>query len=144
MRLRHHIADLVHGARDEVHKLKFCHRAHAGERGAERSPNDCRLGNGRINHALGTESIDKALGDFECAPVNAYVFAQAKDSRVALHLFRDSLPNSFKVSEYRHSYFFGAAFADFEGGFRIPIENRAELASRTFALAWVSSQPFIR
>src|ERR1700694_4858537 len=102
MRLSDHVADLVHGAGDEVHKLKFRNRAHAVKRSANRGPDDCRLGNGRINHALGTESVDKSFGDFECATVYSNVFAQTKDSRIALHLFRNSLSNSFEVSEYRH------------------------------------------
>src|SRR3954466_6050997 len=102
MRLRDHVADLVHGARDEIHELKFRNGAHAGERSAKRRSDNGRFGDRRIDHALRTKTINKSFSNFERAAVNPDVFANAKDVWMAFHFFRDSLANSFEVSEYRH------------------------------------------
>jgi len=38
--LRDHVGDLVEGASDEIHELKFGHRAHAGEGSAKGGSDD--------------------------------------------------------------------------------------------------------
>src|ERR1700677_1695938 len=102
VRLRDHVADLVHGAGDEIHELKFGDRAHAGERRSEGRADDGGLGDGRVDDALGTEAVDESVGDFEGAAVDADVFAQAEDGGVVLHLFPDSLADGFEIGKLGH------------------------------------------
>src|SRR5437764_7954723 len=102
MGFRHHVADLVHGAGYEVHKLKFGNWTHAGQRSAKSRTDNCRFSDRRINHAPRTEAIDKAFSNFERASVNPDVFADAKNGGIAFHFFRYPLANSFKISEYGH------------------------------------------
>ena len=97
VRLRDHVADLVHGAGDEIHELKFGDRAHAGERRSEGRADDGGLGDGRVDDALGAEAVDESVGDFEGAAVDADVFAQAEDGGVVFHLFPDSLADGFEI-----------------------------------------------
>src|SRR5260221_3413638 len=78
MRRSHHVYDLVEGAGDEVHELELSHRTQAGERRAVGRADDGRLGNGRVNHPLRAEVVDKAIGDLERAAVDADGFANAK------------------------------------------------------------------
>src|SRR4029077_7472154 len=78
VRFRDHVADLVEGAADEVHELKFGYRAHAGERRSEGRAHNGGRGDGRGDHALGAEAVDESVGDFERAAVNADVFAEAE------------------------------------------------------------------
>src|SRR6266542_267991 len=102
VRLRDHVADLVHGAADEVHELKFCDGTHAGQRSAESCSHDGRLGNRRIYYALGTEAVNEAVGDLERSAVDADVFTQTEDARVTLHLLPDALADGFEISELWH------------------------------------------
>src|SRR5271166_2142216 len=81
VRLGRHVNDLVKGAADEVHELKLGDWPHAGKRLAEGRANNCRLGNGRVNHTVGAEAVNEAVGDFERATVNANVFANTEDRR---------------------------------------------------------------
>ena len=102
MGLGHHVADLVHGAGDEIHELEFGDRTHAGERGAESGADYGGFRDRRVDYALGAKTVDEAVGDFEGAAVNADVFAQAEDGGIAFHLFPDSLAYGFEVSELGH------------------------------------------
>ena len=102
VRLGDHVGDLVERAADEVHELKFGDRAHAGERRAEGRAHDGRLGDGRVDDALGAKAVDEAVGDFERAAVDADVFANAEDGRIALHLLPDSLADGFEIGECGH------------------------------------------
>ncbi len=97
--LRHHVADLVECAADEIHELKFGDGAHARERCSKCRADDGGLSDWRIDDALGTEAVDKSVCDFECAAVDADVFAEAEDSRIVFHFFPDSLADGFEVSE---------------------------------------------
>src|SRR6202140_5020284 len=104
VRFRDHVADLVEGAADEVHELKFGDGAHAGERRSEGRAHDGGLGNRGVDDALGAEAVDETVGDFEGAAVDADVFAEAEDRRVAVHFFPDSLTDGFEVGEWGHGY----------------------------------------
>ena len=57
---------------------------------------------GRVDHALRAEAVDEAFGDFERAAVDADVFADAEDRRIALHLFPDALANGFQIGDCCH------------------------------------------
>src|SRR5579872_2939047 len=100
-----HIDNLVEGAPDEIHELKFSHRTHACKGSAVGSAHDGRLGDRRIDHALGTEAVDKSVSHFESASIDTDVLADAEDSRVAFHLFPDSLADGFEISELGHRFF---------------------------------------
>src|SRR6202140_4999216 len=78
VRFRDHVADLVEGAADEVHELKFGDGAHAGQRRSEGRADDGGLGDGRIDHALGSEAVDETDGDFAPQTVNADLYAEAE------------------------------------------------------------------
>src|ERR1700758_5217884 len=106
MRLRDHVGDLVEGAADEVHELKFGYGPHTGQGRAKRGSDDGRFGDGGIDDALGTEAIDEAVGDLEGAAVDTNVFADAEDGWVMLHFLPDSLADGFEIGEGWH----GAGF----------------------------------
>src|SRR4051812_903873 len=99
MRFGDHVGNLVEGAADEVHELKFGDGAHAGERGSEGGAHDGGLGDGRIDDPLGAEAVDESVGDFEGAAVNADVFAETEDGGVTVHFFPDSLADGFEVGK---------------------------------------------
>jgi hypothetical protein len=103
MRFRDHVGDLVEGATDEVHELKFGDGAHAGEGRAKSGSDDRGLGDRGIDDAPGTETVDKSIRYFKGAAVDANVLANAEDGRVALHFFPDSLADGFEIGEGRHS-----------------------------------------
>src|SRR4051812_10833303 len=113
MRLGQQVGDLVEGATDEVHELELGDRAHARERGAEAGIDDRHLRDWRIDHAFGSEAVDQALSNFERAAVHADVFANTEHGRVALHLFPDSLADSFEVGDRWHAYFRCTAASSF-------------------------------
>ena len=118
VRFRDHVGDLVEGAADEVHELKFGDGAHAGERGSEGRADDGGLGDGRVDDALGAEAVDESVGDFEGAAVNADVFAEAEDGGVAVHFFPDSLADGFEVGElHRVRILSPRIYADHRGYF---------------------------
>src|SRR6202790_3176000 len=98
----YHVDDLIEGAADEVHELELGHGAQSGESSSEGSAYDGRLRNRRIDHALGAEAVDEAIGDFEGTAVDADILAQAKDGWVALHFLPDSLANRFEIGHNRH------------------------------------------
>ncbi len=102
--LGNHVDDLVEGAADEIHELEFGHRTHAGERRAEGRADDGGLRDGRVDDALRAEAIDEAVGDFERAAVDADVFAETEDGRIALHFLPDSLADGFEIGELRHRF----------------------------------------
>ena len=75
VRFRHHVADLVEGAADEVHELEFGDGTHAGKRRSEGRAYDGGFGDGRVDDTLGAKAVDETVGDFERAAVDADVFA---------------------------------------------------------------------
>src|ERR1039457_238232 len=102
VRFRGHVDDLIEGAADEVHKLELGHGTQPRKGSTEGSAYDGRLRNRRINHALGPEAVDEAVGNFESAAIDADVLAYAKHARVALHLFPDSLADGSEVGDDGH------------------------------------------
>src|ERR1051326_5244361 len=102
MSLGHHVRDLVHGAGNEVHELKFSHRAHAGKRSAKSRAHNRRLSNRSINHPLSAKAVNKSICDFECATVDSNVLTKTEDGRIALHLLPNALTNSFEICKLGH------------------------------------------
>src|SRR5439155_24942686 len=78
MGLGRHIHNLVEGATDEVHELKFSNRTHAGKCRAKCGTHDSGFGDGRIDDSLGAEAVDESIRDFECPTVNADVLADTE------------------------------------------------------------------
>src|SRR5215470_6556989 len=99
MGLGRHVHDLVKGAADEVHKLKFSNRPHAAQRSAESCPHNGHLGDRRVDHALRAEAVNETVGNLERAAINADVLAQTEHARVALHLLPYPLTNGFKIGD---------------------------------------------
>ena len=104
VRLGQHVDDLIEGATDEVHELELDHRAQAGERSSEGGVDKRHLGDGRVDHPLGAEALDEALGYAKRASVDADVFADAEDRGVALHFFVKSLADSFEIGKCGHVF----------------------------------------
>ena len=77
--------------------LKFGDRTHPGERSPKGRTHNRGLGNGRVDHTLRTELVDKAIGDLEGATIDANVFANTKDRGIGFHLFPQALPDCFEV-----------------------------------------------
>src|SRR5277367_4527119 len=99
---RDHVDDLIEGAADEIHELKFGYRTHPRERSAERGSHNGRLRDWRVDHPLGTETVDESVGDFKGAAVDADILADAKNGRVAFHLLPNSLADGFEVGDDGH------------------------------------------
>src|SRR3954453_13743106 len=104
MGLRHHIANLVHSAGDEIHELKLSHRTHSSKRRTKSRANNRRLSNRRIDHTFWPEAINEAVSNLKCAAVNANIFTQTEDGGITLHLFPDSLADGFEISKVRHEF----------------------------------------
>ena len=102
MRLGHHVHDLIKGAADEVHELKFRDGTHAGKRRAECRSYNGGFGDGRIDHPRGAKVVDETICNFERAAVNANVFTNAEDGWIGLHLFPESLSDCFEISCLGH------------------------------------------
>ena len=113
VRRRDHVDDLIEGAADEIHELELGDRTQAGKRRPKRRAYDGRLGDGRVDHALGAEAVDEAVGDFESSAVDADVFAEAKDTRVAFHFFPDSLADGFEIGGLGHLFEFSVVSSQF-------------------------------
>ncbi len=92
------VDNLVEAAGDEIGELHLRHRPQPHEAGADGRADDGAFGNGRIHHAFLAEMLEESGGHFERAAVDADVFAQQEDVRVALHLFPQPLADGFQVS----------------------------------------------
>ena len=102
MSLCGHVGDLIEGAADEVHELKFGDGTHAGERRAKSGSYDRRFCDGRIDDALGAKAIDEPIRHFKGATVDANVLTDAEHSGIAFHFFPDPLADRFEISEGGH------------------------------------------
>ena len=96
------VGDLVEAAGDEVGELHLGDGPHAHQRRADRGADDAGLGDRRVHDALLAELFEHAVGDLECAAVDADVFAEDEHAFVALHLFPDSLADRFNVGGEGH------------------------------------------
>src|SRR5579859_3970142 len=88
--LGNHVDDLVVSATDKVHELELGDGTHAGERGSKRRTNNGGFSDRRVDDTIATEVMNEAFGHFERAAINTDIFANAEDSRIALHLFPDT------------------------------------------------------
>src|SRR4029077_10770848 len=90
------IGELVEAASDEIDELHFADRAQAEIAHAASGADDGALADGRIDHALPAETLEQAFAGLESAAVDADVFADDHDGRVALHLFKHGLLDGFE------------------------------------------------
>ena len=81
----HEIGDLVKGASNEVDELHLRDRAQSQIAHADRGAYDRGFADGRIDHAFPAETLQQARRGLEGAAVNADIFAQQQDSRIAVH-----------------------------------------------------------
>jgi len=102
VRLCNHVDNLIEGAADEVHELKFGYGTQAGEGGSESRADDGRLGDGCVDDTLGAEAVDESVGDLERSSVNADVLAQTEDCGVAGHFLPDSLADGLEIGQDGH------------------------------------------
>src|ERR1041384_998942 len=102
MSFRHHVGDLVHGASNEIHKLKLSHRAHPSKRCPKSRTNNRRFRNRRINHTLCAKAVDEPISDFERSAINTNVLTNTKDGWIAFHLLPNPPPDSLKICKLCH------------------------------------------
>ena len=84
--LRRVVDDLVVGDEREVDRHHLDHRSQAEHRRADGGADDDLFGDGRVDHALGAELVEQAVGDAIRAAELADVLADQEDGVVALHL----------------------------------------------------------
>src|SRR5712664_577880 len=101
-RRRHVIREHVVGTRDEVNELHLRHwpETHVGR--ACCCSDDCRFGDGRVDHARLTEPLGESFRDFERPAVETDVFAEDENALVALHLLPESLAQRLEKSDFSH------------------------------------------
>ena len=90
------------GAGDEVDELHLADRPHAHVRRAGRRADEAGLADRRVDHPLGAEPVEQAIGHLERAAVASDVLAQAEDVRVALHLLEQRLADRLEVGDLSH------------------------------------------
>src|SRR5262249_3793050 len=106
VRLGDEIRNLVEAAGNEVNELHLGHRAQAQVAHAYGRAHNSRLADGRIDYALPAKTLEQAGRHLECATIDADVFAQQYHRGVALHLFKERLPDRFEVGHRGHGYLF--------------------------------------
>src|SRR5205085_6982182 len=84
--LRRIIGQQIEATGNEINELKLGNRFHSHQRRAARRADDRRFRDWCIDHSLPAEAIDQSFRDLERAAVYAHIFANKKDSRIALHL----------------------------------------------------------
>src|SRR5580692_368758 len=91
---------LIEAAGDEVDELHFRDGPQAKETHSTGRADDGCFADGSFNHAFTAKFSEEALGDFECAAVNADIFADGDDGRVACHFFEHGLADGFHHSDW--------------------------------------------
>ena len=84
--LRQLVDDLIEGRIDEVAELDLRHRPQPVHRHSDRGADDARLGQRRVDDAVGAELLDESQRGAEDAAELAHVLAQHHHPRVAAHL----------------------------------------------------------
>src|SRR5271156_4420088 len=95
MRFGHKVGYLVEAARDEIYELHFANGTQAQKTHAASRADDCRLGNGRLDHAFTAEFRQHSVGDFKCSAINPYVLADRHNGSIAFHFLENRLANGF-------------------------------------------------
>src|SRR5262249_26514478 len=97
----HKVRDLVECAHDEIDELHLANRTQAQIAHAASRADDGRFADRRIDDAFPAETLEQSFAGFESAAIDADVFAQQHDSRIALHLFKHRLLDGFKKGDLR-------------------------------------------
>src|SRR5258706_10973120 len=93
------IGELVEAAGNEVDELHLADGAQAEVAHAASRADDGAFADGRVDHALPAEALEKALAGLEGAAVDSHVFADNHDGGVALHLLEHGLLDCFEESD---------------------------------------------
>src|SRR5215472_4698217 len=91
------IDDLVVGAGDEIRKLDFGDRPQPHEAGADGRAHNRRFGDGCVNDATLTETLQHSGRDLEGATIYADIFPYHEYSFVALHLFPETCADGLQI-----------------------------------------------
>src|SRR5579883_408020 len=75
---------------------------HACKRGTIAGTCDCHLRNRSVDYAFRTKMMNEAFRDFESSAIDANVFSNAEDTRIALHLLPEPLSDCFKIGNRCH------------------------------------------
>ena len=85
--LRRLVDHLIHRQRDEIAEHDVDDRPHASHRRADADAGDARLGNRRVDDALGAEFFHQPRENFERRAGFGDIFADDKNRRIAAHFF---------------------------------------------------------
>src|SRR5260370_31399133 len=81
------VGEHVKAARNKIDELKFGDRPQAHQSRAAGGADNRGFSDRRIDHTLWAELINDSIRDFEGPAIGANIFADQKNTRVALHLF---------------------------------------------------------
>src|SRR5258707_15118798 len=101
MSLGDEIRNLIERAKDEVDELHFANGAQAAVAHSTGSTDNGTLADRRVDHALPAKTFQQSFAGLEGAAVYADVFAHQNNRRVAFHLLRHRLLDSFEESYWR-------------------------------------------
>ena len=102
--LRRVVDDLVVRDQREVDRHHLDHRPQPEHRGADGGADDDLLGDGRVDHTLGAELVEEAVGHAIGAAELADVLADQVDGVVALHLLAERLTQRDAVELFLGHY----------------------------------------
>jgi hypothetical protein len=96
------VDDLVDGQQREVPGHHLDDRTEADHRGADADAGEPQLGDGRVDHPLGTELLEESTAHLVGAVVLRDLLAHQEDPVVALHLLAEGVIQGVAVGERRH------------------------------------------
>src|SRR5688572_19720016 len=80
------ICQQVKTSGDEIDELKLGHRSHSHQRCAAGRSDNGSFGDRSVDDALFAKVLIEAIGNFKRAAIDADIFADTEDGRVAFHL----------------------------------------------------------
>src|ERR1041384_2007082 len=99
---RGRIHDLVEREQRKVPRHELDHRAEPAHRGADADAGESKLGDGRIDDALGAELLEQSPAHLVRALIDADFLTHQEDVGIALHLFAQRLIQGVSIRESGH------------------------------------------
>src|SRR2546427_1378573 len=96
------IDDLIERQQGKVPGHKLDHRSESTHSGAHANPRESELGDGRIDHALGTELLQQSAAHLVRALIDADFLTHQKHVGVALHLLAERLVQGIAIGQGGH------------------------------------------